>query len=287
MRRIQQTFERLKSQSRCALIPFVTCGDPHPEATVPLLHAMVTAGADIIELGVPFSDPMAEGPVIQAACERALIHHMSLSKVIDLVREFRKTNQQTPIVLMGYLNPIEVMGYAQFAQRASQSGVDGVLTVDIPPEEAGEYRQTLQEAGLDTIFLVAPTSTPERISRICSYSSGFVYYVSLKGVTGAAHLDEKSVLKKIREIRQHTTTPVGVGFGIKDADSAARIGAIADAVVVGSAIVQRVADNQRDVNQIRKSIAELLGQMRTALDHTRLKTASKNGDTVLCRGISE
>lgn len=266
MSRIQTTFERLRGDGRTALVGFVTAGDPNPGVTVPLMHAMVEAGTNVIELGVPFSDPMADGPVIQAASERALTHHVSLRQVIALVREFRSRDAHTPVVLMGYLNPIEVMGYGEFATAAAEAGVDGVLTVDLPPEECHDLLQALREQGLDSIFLIAPTSSPERIARICAAAAGFVYYVSLKGVTGAATLDADAVAAKVAEIRRATELPIGVGFGIRDAASAARIGGLADAVIVGSALVQQVAANVERPDAIPRAVATLLGDMRRAMD---------------------
>jgi tryptophan synthase alpha chain len=230
------------------------------------MHTLVEQGADIIELGVPFSDPMADGPVIQRASERALEHHMSLRDVLAVVTEFRKTNSDTPVVLMGYLNPIEIMGYEAFAAAAQDAGVDGVLTVDIPPEEGNELINAMRAHELDPIYLLAPTSTEERIRKITSTANGFVYYVSLKGVTGAANLDVDAVSAKLDAIRQTTEMPVGVGFGIKDAATAKAMAAIADAVVVGSAIVQRVEDNAGDIAAIQASVGELIAEMRTAID---------------------
>ncbi len=266
MSRIENKFAQLKTDGRKALIAYVTAGDPQPDVTVPLMHAMVEAGADIIELGVPFSDPMADGPVIQAASERALEHHVSLRQVMDMVRSFRERDGDTPVVLMGYLNPIEVLGYAEFAQAASASGVDGVLTVDLPPEEAGGFLDQMRANGLDPIFLLSPTSTGERIGRICAAASGFVYYVSLKGVTGASSLDVGAVTAKLEQIRKLTSLPIGVGFGIKDADSAARVAAVADAVIVGSAIVNLVAANAERPEVIAGEVAQLLAGMRRAMD---------------------
>lgn len=266
MSRLQETFNTLRQQQKKALIPFITAGDPHPSVTVKLMHDMVKAGASILELGVPFSDPMAEGPVIQAACERALEHNVSLKDVLTMVKSFREQDNITPIVLMGYLNPVEVMGYAQFAEMAAEAGVDGVILVDLPPEEGEELVTLLQQKSLDQIFLLSPTSTEERIDKICKLASGFVYYVSLKGVTGAAHLDVQSVQDKVSQIREYTQIPVGVGFGIHDADSAAQIAAIADAVVVGSAIVKRVAENADDPEKISQAVCELIASMRKAMD---------------------
>lgn len=240
MSRISQTFERLKAQGRKALIPFVTAGDPDAALTVPLMHTLVEAGADIIELGVPFSDPMADGPTIQRASERALAKGMGLKKVLALVAEFRKTNAQTPVVLMGYANPVEAMGVDRFGAAAQAAGVDGVLVVDYPPEESSEFSAAMKTHGLDPIFLLAPTSTDERIAGTAKVASGYVYYVSLKGVTGSAALDVDAVAARLPAIRERTGLPVGVGFGIRDAQTAARIARIADAVVIGSRIIEEI-----------------------------------------------
>lgn len=266
MSRIAECFRRLRSEQRRALIPFITAGDPTPEASVPLMHALVAAGADVVELGVPFSDPMADGPVIQRASERALAHGTTLRKVLALVQEFRMRDGQTPVVLMGYLNPFEAMGYDAFAHAAEVAGVDGVLTVDMPPEEAEVFVQALQRHGLDPIFLLAPTSDAGRIARICASASGFVYYVSLKGVTGASNLDVEAVREKLASIRAVTDLPVGVGFGIRDAESAARIAAVSDAVVVGSALVQRIAELAGDPGEMTGQASALLRSMREAMD---------------------
>ncbi|MEW6353317.1 MAG: tryptophan synthase subunit alpha [Pseudomonadota bacterium] len=273
--RITQCFAALRAQGRKALIPFVTAGDPAPDITVPLMHAMVEAGADIIELGVPFSDPMADGPVIQRASERALRHHVSLRHVLDRVREFRARDQRTPLVLMGYLNPVEVMGYEKFSHAAAQAGVDGVLTVDLPPEEAAELTACLRTHAIAPIFLIAPTSSAERIARISALASGFIYYVSIKGVTGAAHLDVAEVAAKLRDIRMLTDLPLGVGFGIKDAASAARVGAVADAVIVGSALVQKIEALAERADQIIPEVTALLKEMRRALDKLPKAPADK------------
>jgi tryptophan synthase alpha chain len=266
MTRIDSTFQRLRGEGRKALIGYITAGDPSPEVTLPLMQAMVKAGADIIELGVPFSDPMADGPVIQAASERALVHHVSLRQVLDMVRAFRAVDAHTPVVLMGYLNPIEAMGYETFARAAADAGLDGALTVDLPPEESHDLLQQLRAHDLDSIFLVAPTSTPERIARICASAGGFVYYVSLKGVTGAATLDAAAVERKVAEIRALTNLPVGIGFGIKDATSAARIAAIGDAVIVGSALVRLVGEYAQQPDAIPERVAAVLREMRAAMD---------------------
>jgi tryptophan synthase alpha chain len=266
MSRIAKHLEALRANGRKALIPFITAGDPQPSVTVPTMHAMVESGADIIELGVPFSDPMADGPVIQHASERALLHHVGLRDVLAMVKEFRQTNQHTPVVLMGYLNPIEVMGYEAFARAAAEAGVDGALTVDMPPEEAGELTAALRSNGLDPIFLLAPTTSEQRISRICELASGFVYYVSVKGITGAGHLNTDEVAERVKTIRSKTDLPVGVGFGIKDGESAARVAKVADAVVVGSALVGRIEALQNDIDQIPQAAGAFIAELRQALD---------------------
>jgi len=272
--RLAQRFAALKAhpggKPKKALIPYVMASDPSPEITLPLMHAMVEAGADIIELGVPFSDPMADGPVIQLAAERSLKHNTSMHDVFSLVSQFRKTDDKTPIIVMGYLNPIEVMGYQAFAQQAAACGIDGVITVDMPPVEADEYVPALKSQGLDPIFLLAPTSTPARIKKLAEVASGFVYYVSLKGVTGAATLDVASVETKVAEIRQFIDLPIAVGFGISDADSAAKVASCSDAVVVGSTIVKKMTINSGKTEQERsiiiKEISEILSSMRSAMD---------------------
>jgi len=266
MSRIAARFESLRERGRKALIPYITAGDPEPSVTVPLLHALVEAGADVLELGVPFSDPMADGPVIQAACERALEHHVSLHQVLDMVRAFRERNDETPVVLMGYLNPVEAMGYDNFARMASASGVDGVLTVDLPPEEASELVACLKAEQLDPIFLAAPNSDDERIRMMTENGGGFLYYVSFKGVTGANRLDVRSVAEKLEQIRNNTSLPVGVGFGIRDAESAAQIAGFADAVVVGSALVNRIAALVDQPGQIALQAPQVIAEMRAAMD---------------------
>jgi len=266
MSRLAAKFAQLAQAKRKALIPFVTVGDPHPEFTLPLLHAMVEAGADILELGVPFSDPMADGPVIQRASERALAHKMSLRKVLAIASEFRKTDTQTPLVLMGYLNPIEMMGYETFANAAQQAGIDGVLTVDLPPEEAENCVVLLKERGIDQIFLLAPNSSDERIQKMGRVGSGYLYYVSLKGVTGAGHLNTDDVATKLAQIRNNTSLPVGVGFGVKDAQTAKTVSQIADGVVVGSALIAQIEDNLHDLATAKLKIVELLSSMRQAMD---------------------
>jgi tryptophan synthase alpha chain len=266
MSRISRCFETLKAQNKKALIPYITAGDPDPDDTVALAHALVAAGANILELGVPFSDPMADGPVIQRASERALAHHVSLHQVLDMVREFRQRDNETPIVLMGYLNPVEVMGYTEFAKAAADAGVDGVLTVDLPPEEAADFIEALSVYGVDPIFLLAPTTNEQRIGKICNVARGYVYYVSLKGVTGAASLNVESVAEKVAEIRQQTELPIGVGFGIKDASSAAAVADVADAVVVGSALIQTIEKNIAYRTQMIEQVSALIASMRQSMD---------------------
>ncbi|MCQ8104631.1 tryptophan synthase subunit alpha [Methylomonas sp. SURF-2] len=266
MSRLANKFAELKASGRKALIPFITAGDPYPEFTVPLLHQMVAAGADLIELGVPFSDPMADGPVIQRASERALAHKVGLRKVLSMVMEFRKTDQTTPLVLMGYLNPIEMMGYEDFANAAQRADVDGVLTVDLPPEEAESCVALLRERGIDQIFLLAPNSDAERIRKMDAVGSGYLYYVSLKGVTGAGHLDTGDVKEKLALIRANTALPVGVGFGVKDAETAKTVADLADGVVVGSALISKVEASLDDPEQARRDIITLLKSMRSAMD---------------------
>jgi len=266
MSRIATRFSELRAKGRKALIPFVTAGDPHPDVTVPLMHAMVQAGADLIELGVPFSDPMADGPTIQRASERALVHHVSLRDVLGMVAEFRQQDPATPVVLMGYLNPIEAMGYPEFAAAAQAAGVDGVLTVDLPPEEAAEFLQEIRPRDIDPIFLLSPTTDQARIGKVCQVASGFIYYVSVKGITGAGHLSVDSVAERIAAIRSVTRLPVGVGFGIKDAASAKAIGQLGDAVIIGSALVNRVEALAAEPEKIAPAVAGLLGELRRALD---------------------
>ena len=266
MSRIAGCFAALKNTGRKALIPYITAGDPEPGVTVNIMHALVESGANLLELGVPFSDPMADGPVIQAACERALKHHVTMIDVLNMVARFRQRDATTPVVVMGYLNPIEVMGYATFAKRAKEAGVDGVLTVDLPPEEGAELLSTLVAQQIDPVFLLAPTTTEQRIQRICQAASGFVYYVSLKGVTGAATLDVASVKDKLTTIRRHTTLPIGVGFGIRDAASAAAVAAVADAVVVGSALVQLFERHAAEPSRIEQEVRQLVTSMRAAMD---------------------
>jgi tryptophan synthase alpha chain len=264
MSRIQGRFQWLARDKRKALIPYITAGDPHPSLTVPLMRALVEGGADILELGVPFSDPMADGPVIQRAGERALKHGVGLSDVLELVVEFRKADHATPIVLMGYANPIEAMGAEKFVATAKAAGVDGVIVVDYPPEECAEFAALAKRAGIDPVFLLAPTSTDKRIEQVARVGSGYLYYVSLRGVTGAAHVDFSEVTSRIPKIRAVTKLPIGVGFGIRDAESARRVAQSADAVVIGSRIIQEIEAAGAD--QAVARVKQWLIPVRKALD---------------------
>jgi len=264
--RIAARFAALKQARRSALVPYVTAGDPGKDATVPLMHALVKAGADALELGVPFSDPSADGPVIQAACERALKAGTTLTDVLAMVHEFRTQDRDTPVILMGYLNPVEALGAEAFAAAAAEAGVDGVLTVDMPPEESEPLGGLLRAKGLDPIFLLAPTTDATRVRRIAETASGFVYYVSLKGVTGAALFDVDAVRERLAGIRLHTALPVGVGFGVRDAASAAALAKVADAVIVGSAIVARIAEYRDDPVRMTSEAADFVAGLRRAMD---------------------
>lgn len=266
MNRLQHTLDALKQAGKTALIPYITAGDPNPDVTVDFMHALVEAGADIIELGVPFSDPMADGPTIQLACERALVHNTSLRDVLGMVQAFRSTNSQTPVVLMGYLNPVEMMGYDTFAEQAIAHGVDGVLLVDLPPEESEDVAKLFTQHGLDTVYLIAPTTSDERIAHIGRVGSGYVYYVSLKGVTGSSDLDVNDVAANIERIKRYVNLPVGVGFGIKDGATASAVGKLAEGVIVGSALVNQIAAHAEQPDQARAKLKEVLVDMRTALD---------------------
>ncbi len=266
MKRIAETFSRLQAAGRKALIPYITAGDPNPNMTVRYMHELVAGGADIIELGVPFSDPMADGPAIQLACERALSHGVTMSDVFSMVAEFRQQDNQTPVVLMGYLNPIEVMGYARFAEGAQAAGVDAVLTVDLPPEEAAALSQELKARGVEEVFLVAPTTSEARVQKICAAASGYLYYVSLKGVTGSATLNVAEVAERLAMIKRHTELPVAVGFGIRDGESAAQVAKAADGVVVGSVLVNQIAAHQNEPEHAADAIKERLAEMRAAMD---------------------
>ena len=277
MSKIQATFERLRAQGRKALIPFITAGDPDPAQTVPLMHTLVDAGADIIELGVPFSDPMADGPTIQRASERALLKGVSLRQVLEMVANFRADNNDTPVVLMGYANPIEAMGTQDFAASAFGAGVDGVLVVDYPPEESVEFARAMRANALDPIFLLAPTSTATRISLVAALASGYVYYVSLKGVTGSAALDVDAVAARIPEIRSATGVPVGVGFGIRDATTAGSVARIADAVVVGSRIIEEIEQASQEQEDVCARVHALVAELRRGIDEAADKDAIVKG----------
>ena len=264
MSRIQGRFESLAKAKRKALIPYIAAGDPHPSLTVPLMRALVEAGADILELGVPFSDPMADGPVIQRASERALKHGVGLSDVLSMVKDFRKSDEKTPIVLMGYANPIEAMGVEKFVAAAKASDIDGVIVVDYPPEECELFAALAKKHGIDPIFLLAPTSTDRRIEQVARVGSGYLYYVSLRGVTGAANLDFSEVSARIPRIRATTRLPIGVGFGIRDAESAKQVAQSADAVVIGSRIIQEIEAGSADGAVAR--VKAFLKPIRQALD---------------------
>ena len=264
MSRIQTTFADLQSKKKKALITFITAGDPAPELTVPLLHALVESGADILELGVPFSDPMAEGPVIQRANERALKFNVGMHDVLGYVREFRKTNEHTPVVLMGYANPIERMGVDRFVTESKAAGADGAIVVDYPPEEASEFAQKLKAHDMDLIFLLAPTSTEQRIKQVAQISSGFSYYVSLRGVTGAGHIDTEEVASRLEAIREHVKLPIGVGFGIRDGATAKAVASVSDAVVIGSRIIQELENTPKD--KAVAAVRDFLSGIRAAID---------------------
>jgi tryptophan synthase alpha chain len=275
MSRIGATLQRMQREGRKALVPYVTAGDPYADATVDILHGLVEGGADVIELGVPFSDPMADGPVIQKASERALARGIGLAQVLDIVRTFRRSDTTTPVVLMGYANPIERFdqrhGAGAFVREAAAAGVDGAIVVDYPPEECEAFAQALKAAGLDLIFLLAPTSTDERIAQVARLACGFVYYVSLKGVTGAGHLDTHEVAQKLDEVRRHIALPVGVGFGIRDAESARAIAAHADAVVIGSRLITEI--EHAPPGQAASRAAAFIATIRDALDTREARAA--------------
>ncbi|HXD40540.1 MAG TPA: tryptophan synthase subunit alpha [Ramlibacter sp.] len=268
MSRIDATFAALKTQGRKALIPYVTAGFPFADVTPELMHGMVGAGADVIELGVPFSDPMADGPVVQKAGEKALALGVGMRQVLEMVREFRQRDGKTPVVLMGYANPVErydlAHGKDAFIRDAAAAGVDGILVVDYPPEECEDFAAKLKANGLDLIFLLAPTSTEQRMQQVAQVASGYVYYVSLKGVTGAGNLDTGAVELMLPRIRQHVHVPIGVGFGIRDAATAQAIGKVADAVVIGTKIIQLIEDQPRE--QVVPAASEFLRGVRLALD---------------------
>ena len=264
MSRIPAKFEALRAAKRKALIPYITAGDPGPALTVPLLHALAGAGCDIIEIGVPFSDPMADGPAIQRSSERALKKGVGLKDVLGMVREFRSKDDATPIVLMGYANPIEAMGVEVFVSAAAAAGVDGVIVVDYPPEECGDFATLCGSRGIDQVFLLAPTSTDARIKEVARVGSGYLYYVSLKGVTGAGHIDTSDVAAHLPKIRAASKLPIGVGFGIRDAASAKAIAAVADGVVIGSRIIEEI-ESAGPEHAVRR-VTELIRPIRAALD---------------------
>jgi tryptophan synthase alpha chain len=265
--RIASTFERLRRERRKALIPFITAGDPQPSLTVPLMHALVAGGADVIELGVPFSDPMADGPVIQRSSERALKSGVTLTDIIGYVAEFRTMNKTTAVVLFGYANPIESMGLERFADAAKSAGADGVLVVDYPPEEAQAIVKLLDARQLDTIFLLSPTTTDARLKQVAACGRGYLYYVSLKGVTGAANIDLDDVATRLGRIRANTALPIGVGFGIRDPETARRIASVADAVVIGSRLVQEIESSTPE--NAAERVTAFLSSVRRAMDENR------------------
>ena len=271
MSRIQSTFQRLQQEGRTGLIPYVTAGDPDRESAVALMHALVRHGADVIELGVPFSDPMADGPVIQRASERALSRHVTLTDCLAWVGEFRAADRDTPVVLMGYANPIERYGIDAFVGAAKRAGVDGTIIVDYPPEESETYSALLRGAGMDPVFLLAPTSTESRMQDVARLGSGYLYYVSLRGVTGAGHLDTEAVRTRVACIRRHTSMPIGVGFGISDASSAVAVAQCADAVVIGSALIRVMEEAQQAVQDPILRAGEFMAGIRQALDQMPAK----------------
>ena len=271
MSRLSQVFAELQSEKRRGVIPYVVAGDPSPEGTVALMHSLVDAGADVLELGVPFSDPMAEGPVIQKGHERALANGMSLQRVLSMVADFRKDDDRTPIVMMGYANPIERFGYEAFAAASAKAGVDGLITVDLPPEEVDAIDGALKTVGLDNIFLISPTTPESRVQKIVERARGFIYCIAVKGVTGSGQLDTNEVVRSVSRIREKTTLPIAVGFGIKDAVSASAVAASADAVVVGSALIAEMEKKARSAEsleeiQIHGAAVELLRSIRAGVD---------------------
>jgi len=263
MSKIQTTFLRLKSENKKALIPFITAGDPHPNMTVQMLHALVESGADMIEVGIPFSDPMADGPVIQRASERALANNVGIKKTIQLVNEFRKKDTNTPIILMGYANPIEAIGIEYFVGLIKEADVDGVITVDYPPEESKDFVALLKKQDIDSIFLLSPTTKNNRIKLITEQATGFLYYVSLKGVTGSANIDINQVSERVNNIKKFSDLPIAVGFGVRDAETAKQVALISDAVVIGSRIINEVENsNQED---LLGNIRSLMSKMKSAI----------------------
>lgn len=276
--RIEEVFEHLKARGKTALIPYITAGDPRPTATVQLMHRLVQKGADMIELGVPFSDPMADGPVIQKAVERALAHNVSLDNVLEMVREFREQDGETPIILMGYLNPVEREGYVSFANAAASVGVDAVLTVDMPPEESMGYMEAMRDEELDRVFLVSPTTPDYRLDAVNEKGSGFVYYVSLKGVTGSSELDVDDVTAQVNRIRGKLNLPIGIGFGIRDGEAAYKMAQLGDAVIVGSSLVSLIeANHDKDLHEIEIALSEKMSEFRSAIDRADAEKKSSQG----------
>lgn len=274
MSRIASTLAELMSANKTALVPYVTAGDPHPNMTVELMHLLVEQGANMIELGVPFSDPMADGPVIQKAVERALAHQVTLRDVLAMVKRFRTENDVTPVILMGYLNPVEAMGYETFAQAAAEAGVDGVLTVDMPPEESTGYLQAIKDTGLDRVFMVSPTTPDNRLAAVNEQGSGFVYYVSLKGVTGSKALDVADVNQHVEALKQHTQLPIGIGFGIRNGEAAYNMAKIGNAVIVGSALVTILETHaDSDKAQMMAAITEKMTEFKEAIDQADSEAA--------------
>lgn len=263
MSKIKLVFDSLNKKQSKALIPFITAGDPDPEMTIEILHTLVDAGADMIELGIPFTDPMADGPVIQRASERAIANNVGIKKTIEIVKEFRQKNKHTPIILMGYANPMEAIGIDLFIQLIHEAHVDGVITVDYPPEEAKSFVEKLKEKNIDTIFLLSPTTEDKRIKLIIEQATGFIYYVSLKGVTGSANIDIDQVTERVRNIKRYTKLPIGVGFGVRDAKTAKEVALISDAVVIGSRIVQEIENSSRA--DLISNIKKLMTEMKQAI----------------------
>ena len=274
MSRITDTFDHLKSEQRVALIPFITAGDPEMATSLELMHSMVDAGADLLELGIPFSDPMADGPVIQRASERSLAAGTTTLAVFGLIQRFRQKNQSTPIILMGYLNPVEAMGVDIFAQSAAKAGADGAIIVDLPPEEGVEVRRAFTEHNLDLVYLIAPTTTNNRIKLLCEAGSGFVYYVSVRGVTGSSSLNVKEIEKRLAIIKSSASIPVGVGFGIDSPEIAARVASISDAVIIGSAIVGKIEQANGDPGQAVSAVHDFVGAIHKAITNINLKQAT-------------
>jgi len=263
MSKIKSVFDSLDKKQSKALIPFITAGDPNPEMTIEILHTLVDAGADMIELGIPFTDPMADGPGIQRASERAIANNVGMKKTIEIVKEFRQKNKHTPIILMGYANPMEAIGIDLFIQLIHEAHVDGVITVDYPPEEAKSFVEKLKEKNIDTIFLLSPTTEDKRIKLIIEQATGFIYYVSLKGVTGSANIDIDQVTERVRNIKRYTKLPIGVGFGVRDAKTAKEVALISDAVVIGSRIVQEIENSSRA--DLISNIKKLMTEMKQAI----------------------